>query len=96
MVISETDRLKLQLLNTALGQAETNVQVSKLKAENAQLHAMIAKQDLDNARKSVTSYMSDLQGRYDLTEQDTVDWVTGEIIRGSNDESQEGEEPQEG
>lgn len=92
-LITENDRLKLQLLNAYVDRSRGALDNEKMRMENARLGMAIAQRDLDVAKGDLALLGTELAEKYQFSMQtDSVDWTTGEIRRGRPVEEEEDDE----
>lgn len=81
-IISENDRLKLQLLNANADRAEMAVENAQVRMKNAQMGILIAQRDLDVLKGELKVFGDTIASKYNFSlTTDSVDWTTGEIKR---------------
>jgi hypothetical protein len=78
--ISETDRLKFQVLNLLVDREELNL-------SNAHLQTQIIQGQLNQAQAKLTSLLKEYEESYDFDAQtDAVNWSTGEVTRNATED----------
>lgn len=82
-VVTENDRLKLQLFNSYVDRSSMALDNEKVRMENARLGMVIAQRDLNVAEGNLKVLGDELAEKYQFNiVADVVDWTTGEIRRG--------------
>lgn len=87
LVVSEVDRLKLQLFNAVVDRAAMALENSQIRMENSRLGVVIAQRDLDASNSELQEWGQELSQKYSFSmTADSVDWTTGQITRSGTDD----------